>query len=810
MNSKELCLRIMCAESEHAVSTIIDDVPELSDPANWHPIDGRNTNFNVVTNQASTGSKALTELCTNMVDALLLKHAYMAGIDPTGPGAPKSVTDAVRDLVQLKGARSGVLAEVDDEKYLQQFAEENLVIGVTGSTRRGESLCFTFTDNGEGQHPEDFEDTFLSLSKGNKSNIPFVQGKYNMGSSGVLTYCGSRWYKLIASRRYDASGNWGWTLVRRRPGRGMPVAEYFKPSDGIPSFAAAGLRPMSFQDGPQKGRQDEKVSVTTGTVVKLFDYQMESASDFRYVREAVNQNLVSTVLPFRLMDYTVRPQRSGRRAQGVDERSLYGMEFILLHRYGRETSRSGDDEPMDEPGSEHHIGGIEHPDLGGISVRAIVLRKLPAWLHYRRNTARVFHIVNGQVQFTENRGYLSANCKLPGLKDRVVVIVDASNLSETAHNDVWKGDREKIRATGMGQLYREHVTDVIATSTFLKDLQRQIAREETEQIAERSRVDLFQSLVDNDPSIAQLLPGGDLVRMPGGISRGNVEPEEWKGKYRPSFLELVGKQIKDNGAEIAVDGTRSVTFKTDAANDYLNRPDNRGRMLIIPGLGSKCSYTHTLRNGNLTVKFRALENRVEPGDELAFYVALSDDAMPEPVSDQLRLRIVETRKTNRGGGKKSKRSGDEPDGDNETEQRTLPPSKWLTYDGRLIDDDETEQWPPDFTEYDGGKVEDLGEGTRLYFINYDNAHFRRVLNSERNEIDKKVVTEQYRMAMLVLMLGVDDAYARMPENEAKSTLEENIDDIRRLAAQGAATVVMSIAKTLPSIVNPAAVSDPDD
>ncbi len=82
--------------------------------------------------------------------------------------------------------------------------------------------------NGEGQNPTDFEDTFLSLSTGNKKNIAFVQGKFNMGSSGVLRYCGRRWFKLIVSRRYDKQEPWGWTLMRRRPGGGMPVAEYFK------------------------------------------------------------------------------------------------------------------------------------------------------------------------------------------------------------------------------------------------------------------------------------------------------------------------------------------------------------------------------------------------------------------------------------------------------------------------------------------------------------------------------------------------------------------------------------------------------
>ena len=811
MNSKETCLRILSAESEQEVDAVIQSVPELSASGNWYPIDNRETNFNVVTNQASTGSKALTELCTNMVDAILLKQAHLKGIDPTGSDAPKSVTEAVRELVKLKGARSGVLAEVDDEKYLQEFAEKNLVIGITGSTRRGESLCFTFTDNGEGQRPDAFEDTFLSLSKGNKSNIPFVQGKYNMGSSGVLTYCGKRWYKLIVSRRYDGTADWGWTLVRRRPGGGTPIAEYFKADGRIPWFEASDLYPMHFQNGPNKGKQDEKVSVATGTVVKLYDYQMESASDFRYVREALNQNLVSTALPFRLMDYTVRPQRSGRRAQGVDERSLYGMEFILLHRYGEEVSRTEDDETLAEPGSEHHVGEIEHPELGHISVKAIVLKKdLPGWLHYRRNTARVFHVVNGQVQFTENRAYLSQNCKLPGLKDRMVVIVDASNLSETAHNDVWKGDREKIRATSVGQLYRNQVTGVIENSTLLKDLQRQFAREETDQIAERSRVDLFQNLVDNDPSIAQLLPGGTLVKLPGG-GPGRPDPVEWQGKYSPTFLEVVGREIRNSGAEIAVNGTRTVTFKTDAVNGYLNRLENRGRMFILPGLSDKCSYTHTLLNGNLTVKFQALENRMQPGEELSFSVALLDDAMPEPVSEELRLRAVETRQRGGGGGRK-RRDGegdDDQGGDTEVEQRNLPPSKWLTRDGRTIGEDETEPWPEDFNDQDGGKVEDLDEGTQLYYINYDNAHFRRVLDSQRTDIDKRVVAEQYRIGMLVTMLGMEDAYTRMPPG-ARTELGEHIDDIRRLAAQGAATVMMSIAKTLPTIVNPAAVADPDE
>ena len=803
MDSKEVCLQILHAESENIVSEIIASTPALSDNANWHPIDGRETNFNVVTNQASTGGKALTELCTNMVDAVLMKHAHERGVSLTGSDAPQSVIAGVRDLVQLRGARSGILAEVDSPSYLREFAEENLVIGVTGGRRRNQSLCFTFVDNGEGQHPNDFEDTFLSLSKGNKSDIPFVQGKYNMGSSGVLSYCGRRWYKLIISRRHGASGDWGWTLVRRRPREGMPVAEYFKLDGRTPSFSASVLYPMNLQNG----NRDDKVRLETGTVVKLYDYQMESATSFRDIRETLNENLVSTVLPFRLMDYRVTPQRTGRRAQGVDERPVNGMEFLLLRRDGEDDT---DETQVYEPGTKQDIGIVEHPDLGTISVQAIVLgRELPGWLNARRNNSRVFHAVNGQVQFKQNRAYISQTCRFPGLKDRIVIIVDSSDLSESAHNDVWKGDRENIRATDIGQIYTNEITKVIRDSPYLKELQQRIAREEMENLTEESQTTLFQNLVDSDPSIAQLLPGGSLVTLPGNIGRGGIdEPEEYQGNYSPTFLRLIGRAVRENGAEIAINGRRRVLFETDVVNDYLTRPDNRGRVFTM-GLDGRFSYTSSLYNGRLTVNFEALSDKVAAGEEYSIIVGLLHDSIPEPVTENLTLRVVGSRPIRPPGHPSPPEPGENGE-DEVTEARGLPPTKWLTRDGRLIGEEETERWSEDFTDQDGGEVDDLGDGQMVYKINYDNAHFRNFLDRERDDLNKRVITEQYRVGMLVLMMGLEDAYSRMEQNELKTQLEENIDDIRRLAAQGASTVVMSIAKTLPAIINPASVGDPDD
>ena len=315
--------------------------------------------------------------------------------------------------------------------------------------------------------------------------------------------------------------------------------------------------------------------------------------------------------------------------------------------------------------------------------------------------------------------------------------------------------------------------------------------------------------MNNDPSIAQLLPGGLQVKLPGYVGRGEEEPESesWIGKYSPTFLNLIGRSIRERGAEIAIGGNRRITFKTDVANDYLTRPDNRGRVFDIGNLNGKCSYTSTLRDGRLTVTLKTLEIQVESDEKIVFSIALQDDAMPEPVVEQLTLIVVETRTPTSPGNSREKSKSDL---EIETgEGKELPPNKWLTRDGRMIGDEKTDRWPEDFCDQDGGKVDDLGE-TFLYYINYDNAHFRQFLDRERNPVNTKVITAQYRIGMLVLMMGIEDAYVRMEEGPAKDSIGESIDEIRRLAAQGSATVVLSIAKTLPTIINPASMADPDD
>ena len=810
MTSEELCLALLRADSEAEVKNTLNEVGANAGSISWQPLDDRETNFNVVTNQASTGAKALTELCTNMVDAILLRHAHEAGIDPTSDAAPQSVTDAVRDLVRLPGASSGILAEVDDRSYLTEYAEPNLVIGVTGAR----DTCFTFVDAGEGQRPDDFEETFLSLSSGRKSKIPFVQGKYNMGSAGVLSFCGRRWYKLIISKRFDGSAPWGWSLVRRRPGAGPPVAEYLKFNGRIPRFERADLHPLLLRDG----QPDDKVRRTSGTIVKLYSYVLGRAANFRTIREALNENLISTVLPFRLMDYRARPdrKRGGRRAQGVDERTVSGMDFQLRRldvEEDDEEDDAGSTEPVRDP---FHIAEIQDPELGTVRVQAIPLpQKLPGWLTPRRNRIRVYHAVNGQVQYKQGRDYVSGPCRLPGLKDRAVILVDASDLTESAHNDVWKGDRETIRQTEIGRHYESQITEAIRSSTSLKHLEDQIRNEETEQLANQARVDLFQSVVSSDPHIAQLLPGGAVVRLPGQRRTGGGAAK-YEGRYSPSFIELIGSRLRESGVDLEIDERRRFRFKTDAANDWLTRPANRGSVRFVRHDGTDVGFGFSaeLADGTLTVTVRVTHGQAIIGETIETDISLVDDSMPLAVTDPVTFHLVASRpKPQGGGGTAPGRRRGEDDENGTRDERGLPFNYWITQDGRVIGEELTTPWAEiadDFNDQDGGCVRDFSADEKRYYINYDNAHFQHFLVQARSDIEKRVLTEQYRLSMLILMMGFEDAYSRLPRSQGQVEWAAWVDEIRRLTAQGTATVVMSVAKTLPKLVTADTVGDPDD
>ena len=493
------------------------------------------------------------------------------------------------------------------------------------------------------------------------------------------------------------------------------------------------------------------------------------------------------------------------------------MEFLLLRSH-----REGDnDEDEDEAAGTGRIavGSIKSQELGDIEIAAIRLkRKLPGWLNVSNN--RVFHAVNGQVQFKQTRGYLSTTCGFPALKDRVVVIIDASNLTFDAHNEIWKGDREHVRDTIVGERYKDAVTAAIKESKALQDLQNEVALEELQQAVKSERNDLFQKLVSSDRNLAALLNSRDpVITLPSAGGTGNGSDPgrgEFVGKYSPTRLRFDGN-IREKGVDLPINRTRPVVARTDAENGYLQRSDNRGRLLIDQNIYERFGVRTQLHNGRLTLYLDPVEDALNVGDTIVLKIGLQDDAMPQPVTDEVTVRIVDLEKE----PKKEKKTAIQPkaapkgskEGDGESgPTHGLPPFVLLTKDGHKVGNEDTQPWPDDFTELDGGLIEDLGENGILYKINYDNSYHVKYRFGARGDIARDVVTEKYILGMRILMLGYEHALRTIKELKGVQLngIAEYQDEFRRMAARGAAATVLALAENLPKIVDKSSVTGLQD
>ena len=186
MEAEQLFYNLLKAEDETKVDTILSDQGYLGDDSMWLPLGGIENNFSTVGNQQADPTGALVDKLINGIDAVLMSECFSTGVSPESAEAPQSMKEVVE---RFFGVRDGRLDGIDARERTSLAEKSELRLVAVGSK---ESPCYLLIDKGEGQTPAMFPDTFLSLHRSNKLRIPFVQGKFNAGGTGVLQFWGTR------------------------------------------------------------------------------------------------------------------------------------------------------------------------------------------------------------------------------------------------------------------------------------------------------------------------------------------------------------------------------------------------------------------------------------------------------------------------------------------------------------------------------------------------------------------------------------------------------------------------------------------
>lgn len=644
-DSQRIFNQLFFAKTEKEIEQIINSQPNVFKKENWKPVNNSENNYSIIENQQSSPIAALIEKITNSIDATLMKKCFEMNIDPESELAPRTMDDAVKQFYPKS-------KNWDLTEDRRNQAEEIQIIA-DGPTNDTSVIIY---DNGEGQSPEKFENTFLSLAKGNKNKIPFVQGKYNMGGSGSIVFCGRNGYQLIGSRRYDKSGDFGFTIIRQHPLTKEEKQtlkntwyEYFVIEGDIPSF------PINELDLGLHKRKFE-----TGTIIKMYSYQFGKKYGFaQELRQQLTEYLFEPALPVLTKDTKERYPKNK-----VLEADLFGLKRRLESEEKDYLRKTFEEIYEDELFYNSKLVVTGYVFKNKVKDFTIKRSKEVIQERYFKNNMSVLFSMNGQVHGHYTSEFITKSLKFNMLKKHLLLHVDCTHLDYDFRKELFMASRDRLKSGRETKALRAFLTKQLnKKGDVLWELDQE--RRNSTSFESSSAQDLLKSFskdINMAPDLMKLLGQTfkldfkkDSKKKKGGDKKKNNKKkaeQSFMPQRFPSFFDLKGKGNKD-AISLPINGEKRIQFATDVEDNYFHRTDEPGTLQValikhktneITGgdrKGSKTEISEVVnvhkgspQNGNIRLNLNTEGKNLAVGDELEIKVSLEGSG---PSFEQLLL-----------------------------------------------------------------------------------------------------------------------------------------------------------------------------
>ena len=611
MQDNELLSELLEADDEAAAIAALTKRGLLQAPDRWRYVGNMPNNQSVVHAQQSSPSAALVEKFTNALDAILLRQCKAKGIDPRGPNAPASMAKAVETFF-------GDMASWNDPD-IRKFAEENMVLYATGSKARP---CVALYDAGEGQLPENFPSTFCSLIYGSdqgsyKGAIPFVQGRFNMGGTGVLPFCSEKYkLQLVVSRvpsdvAKTNNHEWGYTLFCFFPSKQDPSWKYLLGSDG--KILTAGNKPLGLV--PKLGAKSGEVcpprerAVPSGTLVKMFDYQAPRSNICGELFKKLQEYLLRPALPLRI----------------IECRDSYKAKVMGVNVWDRLNAWGKD---KFEPGFE---------DGASVSVVLDTGETIPAEIRVFKQVKGVSDdvempqtglraLINGQSHARRDAQFFRTKAvDKEHIAGSMLVMLDCTDLGQDSRNALFMSNRETFREDPLLAALFKMLQKELHDHEGLELLNRKRYEEKVKDaVDDEDGIKALEELLATDPTLAELFgsmaTGKVAAKTATNANHGLIPgaPQPFQGLDYPTYIHRRDKSTTVH-VEVPQGDVARVSFLTDVKNNYFTRHKHRGICLFT----GEFEPSYHLFNGRLTFTC-AVDKELAVGTKLTTVALITD------------------------------------------------------------------------------------------------------------------------------------------------------------------------------------------
>jgi hypothetical protein len=755
INLERLCLSLAETDSEEEVVDILKKAHLWDNEENWENYGKNENNFSVIGNQQSAPDSALVEKIINSVDALLMRECLRRKISPTSPEAPRNITEAVS---QFFGISQGSLTNISVGS--RRELAKNISFVATG---KKEKPCYSIIDSGEGQTPNKMPTTFLSLTTSNKLRIPFVQGKFNMGGTGVFAFSGQQNLQLIISKRDlevaknerddESRDYWGFTIVRRenpKGGRRSSTYTYLVINGKIPRFQSKNLPliPGGYPDA-------YRLPFESGTFIKLYEYKMPGLKTNilfdPYYR-------ISLLLPGIAL-----PVRFFERRKGYT-----GHTF--------ETTMSGLGVRLSDDRRTNLEEGF--PSSSSISVTGekmncqIFVFKKGQSENYRKDEGIIFTI-NGQTHGHISASFFSRTAVgLSYLSDSILVIIDCSNFTGRIREDLFMNSRDRLREGTLKGQIEDKLAELLHNHPGLRALKEQRRREELQNKLEDSKPlkEVLEDILKKSPALSSLLIPGVKLKSPFNFKKVGTITEEFVGKEYPTYFRILLDEIK----QCPINRRFRIQYETDAVNDYFKRDTFPGKFDLCVNGEAVPENILNLWNGLATLTVTLPEN-VKIDDLLEYKSIVADPTQINPYENCFKVKVLKEADANEHNGGDRKK----PPSINKGDDRTIPDGLSLPQ----ICEVHRDEWETFGFDDNGALIaRDTGEEGYDFYVNMDNIHLLSEIKS-KTDVNAKLLQERYKYAFVLIGLALlkDYSNGRKQGNDDRDILKEVADTTKRLS-----------------------------
>ena len=753
-DTRQLCMDLLHADTEEQVIKILDQHGYWNDANAWRPFGDLDGNFSTIGNQANNPDVPIAEKLVNSVDAVLMGECGSVGIRPNSPEAPGSLHEAVAQFFHGDRSKADTLGHVSNwSQRLRREVSNRITLAATGTLQ---NPSFTIVDNGEGQTPQSMPDTLLSLHRQNKLNVHFVQGKFNMGGTGALRFCGHYKLQLVISKRNpnifpvdsadDSLGQWGFTVVRREgpsDSKRVSTYTYLAPEPyGVLRFGADSL-PLFPETNNAYARETK-----WGTAIKLYEYSITGKSHILLgggLLQRLDLLLPRIALPVRL--HECRDYRGG---SGSFDTTLSGLGVRLSDDLGNNL----------EPGVPTSSGFTIRGEQLTAEVYAFKRGKADT---YKKGEGIIF-VVNGQTQGNLHKRFFSRKATgMNRLEDSILVIVDCSRISRLSQEDLFMNSRDRMEQGEFLRSIETELQTILRSNQLLRDLGERRKHEDIASKLQDSKPfkEVLEHIIRKSPSLATFLGGKGPLSDPfksKKIKSGTI----FQGKPHPSRFRF---RNMDYGHELQrttpINMRSRVVFETDVVNDYFTRSNYAGKYILRPlnettRSGPPPDHNLNLNNGVATLNL-ALPNGASVGDLFGYELVVQDETLVEPFVNRFTVSVGHYQKVYQHDPPPT--PPDQPsdlniDGDRDTPQGLAIPTPIPIY--------EAEWEAQGFDKFSALKATyDLADdesslGSHTYYINMDNIYLNTELKATKENPDIVKARWQYGMVLIGMALLRDD------------------------------------------------------